>query len=54
MIDDEDWECPECQYDRAEARAEGHPPPVYCPLCLEDTGRLVRVRRRHDAQRDLG
>jgi rubrerythrin len=38
----EDWECPECQYDREESGDQ--PKPEYCPLCLSDSGHLVRIR----------
>jgi hypothetical protein len=39
------FECRECQFDHEEAGALATDAEIYCPICAEDTGRDVLLRR---------
>jgi hypothetical protein len=39
------FECPECEFDDTEAGALATETQIFCTLCFEDTGHIVRLRR---------
>lgn len=49
------FECPECEFDDKEAGWLAERSPLFCPLCLIDTGHFVPLRMwpADDAARDL-
>jgi hypothetical protein len=39
------FECPECEFDDTEAGALATETQIFCTLCFEDSGHIVRLRR---------
>lgn len=40
------FECPDCGFDSVLHQTTADGTPGYCPICAEDNGRDVRMRRR--------